>query len=219
MDLVNNVIYNPGVQAAIVKNGTRANFINNFIKAGPNSTLDAYIKDGGAKGPATGYYVGTGNVIDDNRTNKMELNTAANQVNTPYAAPAVTTTTAQIAYNQVLDTAGAYQGLDCSGNWVPRRDAVDTRVVQSVLDRTRGHTVTDTFNGYIKSPDQVGGWPTLAAGTACADGDNDGMPDQWEGRYTLPSNQASNNVDTDGDGYTNLEEYLNGTNPKVDDTL
>jgi len=40
------------------------------------------------------------------------------------------------------------------------------------------------------------------------------MPDAWEIRYGLnPHDPADAAKDKDGDGYTNLEEYINGTNP------
>ena len=46
------------------------------------------------------------------------------------------------------------------------------------------------------------------------DTDTDGMPDKWEKEYGLdPKNAADGKADTDKDGYTNLEEYLNGTPP------
>ena len=51
------------------------------------------------------------------------------------------------------------------------------------------------------------------------DTDNDGMPDGWEDAYSLnklDSNDAQSNHDTDN--FSNLEEYLSGTNPTVSDT-
>ncbi len=46
------------------------------------------------------------------------------------------------------------------------------------------------------------------------DSDADGMPDSWENQYGLNrNNPADANLDNDGDGATNLEEYLAGTNP------
>ncbi len=46
------------------------------------------------------------------------------------------------------------------------------------------------------------------------DGDNDGIPDQWELVYGLNPNVKSDGaLDSDGDGLTNLEEYQAGTNP------
>jgi pectate lyase len=40
------------------------------------------------------------------------------------------------------------------------------------------------------------------------------MPDEWEMRYGLdPKDAPDNAMDEDDDGYTNIEEYLNGTDP------
>ena len=65
------------------------------------------------------------------------------------------------------------------------------------------------------------------------DTDGDGMPDGWEVNYNLnPISDLDANEDPDDDGwdfdrnlnitgwekFTNLEEYLNGTNPRNDDT-
>jgi hypothetical protein len=65
----------------------------------------------------------------------------------------------------------------------------------------------------IKDVSEVGGWPVLATGTAPADTDHDGMPDAWEKLKLLnPMDAADGRADKDGDGYTNLEEFLNNTN-------
>ena len=40
------------------------------------------------------------------------------------------------------------------------------------------------------------------------------MPDAWEKKYGFDPQDASNAAtDKDSDGYTNIEEYLNGTDP------
>ena len=81
------------------------------------------------------------------------------------------------------------------------RDAVDKRVIDDVRNR-RGKL--------IDSQEQVGGWPVLRSTPAPADRDRDGMPDAWEKAHGLnPNDPADRNADRDGDGYTNLEEYLN----------
>ena len=51
------------------------------------------------------------------------------------------------------------------------------------------------------------------------DDDNDGMPDWWEKKYGLnPLDASDRNTDLDGDGLTNYQEYLYGTDPRNPDT-
>ena len=95
---------------------------------------------------------------------------------------------------------------------MPRRDAVDTRVMEMV--RTGKPTAGDA--GIIKTPDDVGGYPTYAfkPEEVPADTDTDGMPDEWERKHALAAdNPADAAADADKDGYTNIEEHLNGTDP------
>ena len=109
----------------------------------------------------------------------------------PIRFPAVTRDPAARAYEKVLAGAGAS---------LPR-DPVDARVVQTVRDGT---------GSLIDSQSEVGGWPDLAAGTPWKDSDGDGMPDDWERAQGLdPADPADGNADRDGDGYTELEEWLN----------
>ena len=46
------------------------------------------------------------------------------------------------------------------------------------------------------------------------DSDFDGMPDEWEKRYELNPSLDDASQDADADGFTNLEEFLAGTNPR-----
>jgi hypothetical protein len=83
---------------------------------------------------------------------------------------------------------------------------VDARIVREVRSDT---------GGIIDHPDDVGGWPDLAPGSPPPDADEDGMPDTWEKVHSLnPDDPADGNQDADRDGYTNLEEYLNNTDPR-----
>ena len=46
------------------------------------------------------------------------------------------------------------------------------------------------------------------------DADNDGLPDEWEKKHGLnPGDAADAQADADGDGFTNLEEFLAKTDP------
>ena len=118
--------------------------------------------------------------------------------NTPLFTPPVPVTmvSADAAYTAVIGDSGASR----------TRDAVDTRVL--------GDVKAKKFMSYLHSQEEVGGWPTLAPGTAPLDTDQDGMPDAWEIAHGLDPKKASDgSLDADGDGYTNLEVYLESLIP------
>jgi hypothetical protein len=64
-----------------------------------------------------------------------------------------------------------------------------------------------------QSQADLGGWPTLAAGTSCIDDNHNGMPDTWESYWAralgLGKSLDPNGLDF-GDNYTNIEHYING---------
>jgi pectate lyase len=125
------------------------------------------------------------------------------RVNTPFEGWPVAQQTAMEAFDAVLAKAGAT---------LPRRDAVDARVTESV--RTMEFATED---GIIVDPAQVGGYPeyTFDPAEVPLDTDKDGMPDEWEMAQGLnPKDSSDGSADTDGDHYTNVEEFLNGTNPQ-----
>jgi hypothetical protein len=120
----------------------------------------------------------------------------------PLEAPALTPHTAYEAFEHVLAYAGAV---------LPARDPVDARIVQEALTGTAtyGGTYGDG-RGIIDTPGDVGGWPVLDSTEAPADTDLDGMPDAWEDAMGLDkTDPADRNGDLSGNGYTNLEDYLN----------
>ena len=104
------------------------------------------------------------------------------------------------------------------GAILPKRDAVDTRIINEV--RTGSCKFGDTYDpktgvslshtGIINSQATVGGWPTLQSIAAPTDTDKDGMPDKWEIKKSLnPKDASDRNGVSIADGYSNLEEYLN----------
>jgi hypothetical protein len=116
------------------------------------------------------------------------------------------------------DGVGASRRLDCSSRWVDMRDSVDVRITTAVVNGTTlyGTYTYDTINTSPQSQGDLGGFPTEAAGTACVDANNNGMPDVWEsywaGVFGLGTTLAPNATNF-GDGYTNLEHYLDGRTP------
>ena len=73
--------------------------------------------------------------------------------------------------------------------------------------------------GIITDPRQMGGYPQYGEWQPYKDTDQDGMPDEWELANGLnPNDPADANGDLNGDGYTNIEKYINAipTQGKVD---
>lgn len=105
----------------------------------------------------------------------------------------------------ILPDVGAAKRLDENGHWISDRDLVDERLVREYVNGT----------GFIPfDENDVGGYPKINAGKPYNDSDHDGMPDQWEKRWKFdPDDPLDSSKDKDGDGYTNIEEFLNGTNP------
>jgi hypothetical protein len=154
------------------------------------------------------WYV-AGNVMHDNpeitNNNWAGMRGPENlaRVNTAFEGwPVAPHQTALEAYESVLANAGAT---------LPKRDAVDQRVTEMVRS---GKPTTET--GIIKDISEVGGYPELTYDPkkVPVDTDGDGMPDEWEKKHKLNPKDASDGAkDADKDGYTNVEEFLNGTNP------
>jgi hypothetical protein len=122
------------------------------------------------------------------------------------AAP-VTIEPAAEAYEAVLAKAGAT---------LPRRDAVDARIVEATRERKTYYLPIEIKHKdwYPFSEDGLMELPEYRSGEAPADTDHDGMPDAWEEAHSLGVEDASDAAaDADEDGYTNVEEYLNGTDP------
>jgi hypothetical protein len=130
----------------------------------------------------------------------------------PFESMPINQQTAEDAYASVLDNAGAT---------LPKRDTVDARIIAE----TRGGYATyegasykqdkkvsdpSKMCGIIDSQADVGGWPELKSTPAPADTDHDGMPDDWETMKGLDPKNAADRNNVAADGYTMLEQYLNG---------
>jgi hypothetical protein len=208
VDFRNNVIYNWGENSSYGGEAGNQNVIANYYKSGPatRSTKNRIVEPYDAKGKwyiADNFVFGFPDITKDNWSGGVQgkfINDG--RVHSPHLAAPVTTQTAEQAFELVLANAGAV---------LPKRDAVDTRIIEEVRTGTTHYGGTwGGGSGMIDSQTQVGGWPVLRSLPAPRDDDHDGMADEWEAAHRLdPSNPEDRNGDFNGDGYTNLEKYLN----------
>jgi|CXWL01.1.fsa_nt_gi pectate lyase len=215
IDVVNNVAYNPfgtfsHIDMVYQLSPDLVNYVGNIYKPGPNTEVKYGIKTLNPGAPGAGIFV-QGNIGPQREKdtlpeiNIIEPDSRQFVVSKPFPSETITTTTALQAYEQVLAYAGANIGLNCDGTFFPRRDAIDTRVINDIQAGT-GKIIDDSS--------EVGGWLTISPASPCADSDHDGMPDLWEQKFGFdPADPSDASKDADGDGYTNIEEFLNGKNP------
>ncbi|WP_040281875.1 T9SS type A sorting domain-containing protein [Psychroserpens damuponensis] len=106
----------------------------------------------------------------------------------------------QLAYADVTNDVGSNRYLNADGTFGEYQDSFDSTKISNVL------------NGISSNPSNKS-WtqPTLPNNTRSNDydTDNDGMADQWE-LNTFGDLTRDSNGDDNGNGYTNLEEFING---------
>jgi len=205
-ECINNVVYDWGSGGGIIGGHSGADwyedYVGNYLIAGPSAVANFFTFY-----TSTDHAYQTGNMVDVNRDGQLNGRAVVNAdfagtTPTTFEAAAhskppvpVTVLSAEDAYARVMAQAGTCQ----------HRDAVEARLVAQLGSLgTKGAIIADEAD--------VGGQPAMAQVTRPAgfDTDGDGMPDAWEIAHGLDPNSASDGAgDSDGDGYTNVEEYLN----------
>jgi hypothetical protein len=169
-----------------------------------------------------------GGVQPDVKAESLQAALAQIRTNVPFAHAPLNIQTAGEAYEYDLANVGAT---------LPMRDPVDTRIVKTVrtgdASAKAGPDAAADFShvgytqqvideilaripkGIITNPSQVGGYPEYK-GKPYKDSDGDGMPDDWEKAHGLNPNDPSDaSGDLNGDGYTNIEKFINSLDPRA----
>lgn len=222
-DIFNNVVYNWGGRAS--DGGShQINFVNNYYKKGPATSQNYLMRlqiEGTGTGTQSAYIHGNirqerghGNITEDQRGNTYRCEISSGQVvvwnplaDQPFFDSKADIETARAAYKNVLCDVG------CT---LPVTDNHDRRMISETLTGTASTQGSRSGKpGLIDSEEDTGceGFSGLDINTAIReegyDTDGDGMPDWWEEANRLNPTMADNNDDDDGDGYTNLENFLN----------
>ncbi|MFW6279055.1 MAG: HEAT repeat domain-containing protein [Bacillota bacterium] len=200
VDFRNNVFYNWGGSRAgdnyDEDSRTDYNFINNYYKPGPDSSgLNAFNQ---VTPHSKAYFAG--NYMDgEEPEDPWDLvvgDVEAVRQDEPVGDPGIDTVSAPEAYEIVMESAGAFD-----------RDDVDHRIVRE-LQEGKG--------SIIDSQNDVGGWPELRGYSPALDSADNHLPDWWLIKYGFAP-EGEGTIDPEGDinnsGYTNIEEFINGTDP------
>lgn len=211
IDYRNNVIYNWKERSNHGGSTARANWVNNYYKPGPATRSEnrnlVFEIDKKIISAEPEFYI-EGNFMDgdpevtaDNWEGVQYRFGAGphNRVYEPFPYPIISyETTPQEAYEAVLTSAGASIA----------RDTIDLRIVEDV----RTGTAPFGRNGIIDSQVEIGGWPELKSVSIplWVDTNRNGIPDWWAVEQGLdPQDPDLANKDSNGNGYTNLEDYIN----------
>ena len=227
MDIFNNVCYNWWKRTT--DGGCHAvNFVNNYYKMGTDTQLSilfsqdyelpdhpgvwqAYISGNirenknhtltqDALNETYRYTIKNSDVIDPNtRTDGLGYSTF---VDTPFFPSYATIHSAKDAMKIVTSYSGAI---------MPQRDNHHVRNINETITGTYTHIGSRSgIKGEIDNESDAGGFEEYPEETRAAnwDTDQDGMPDWYETLVGSDPNTANNNDDTDGDGWTMLEDYL-----------
>ncbi len=209
MDFRNNVVY-MGIGTNYDNNSiTKYNFINNYF------LTDWRLVDRSTHTQA--YLAGNFHVEPSKMQDQWLMIDAGENVDREYHEQTeplnvgtVTTLSAEKTWEQVTANAGA---------WI--RDDHDKYVIQEIKNyriqeiegKGEAYSLPDWWKvGAIDFQDDVGGLPSLNSVTMpeWIDTNRNGIPDWWEQARGLDSNNPEiANIDSNGNGYTNIEDYIN----------
>src|SRR5262245_53148582 len=202
-EFVNNVVYNWGTGGGYILGDSAGqsfvNVIENYYINGPSTGIQPF-----TRGNLNFHIYAQNNYHDDNLNGQLDGAvvlqsgyTTVDWITTPFPYPTVgelNVMPATDAYGHVIANAGASRF----------RDRVDLRLIEEAQSLgALGEIISNENEPPMNGPGPVAG------GRAPAVPDLDGIPDYWEIAAGLNPNVADHNGDADGNGYNNLEDYLN----------
>ncbi|KUJ86188.1 hypothetical protein AVO45_04310, partial [Ruegeria marisrubri] len=191
IEFINNLIYNYGDRGFRGHSEITANIIGNIYLPGSDTGNTAAIQLVGP-GDGTAYY------LDDNIAD-VDGDAVSTISDSPVFAPS---NVSVLPSSQVMDYV-----LANAGARFPSLGSIDARIIQSVIDGT---------GNIIDSPDDVGGYETVANPPPPSDRDNDGVPDSHEEAVGTDPDVFDAHDDVDGNGISNIEDYINGLIQRAD---
>ncbi len=200
---INNIIYNWRAAGYILGDSSaesHANILNNYYIAGPESGQSPPFSRGNENfhlfAQQNFYDANINGALDGQALIAADYGIVSWQ-SQPYDYPPIETIYhPETAYKVILS---------CAGATLPNRDEVDHFLLNELKSLGKeGKIISDESQLPTQGPG------TLNNGKTPQDTDQDGMPDFWEKTFPeLNPNQADHNQDTNQNGYTNLEDYLN----------
>lgn len=234
-DFTNNIIYDWGYQTAYGTIG-HLNYVNNTLKMGNSTTGGKHYVyvDSGTSPQNFKIYIDGNRILNKDDTvytgptndnwsgvdvktsigiTKDDLVSASpfqTLVNGKNVSSVGTAESAQDSFNHVTQFAG-------NGISSDKRTAIDRQCAEETINGTGSCSGTAEYDSSKTDLDkykiQCGvtyTYPSAVLTKEITDSDNDGMPDDWELARGLNPNDASDtNGDYCGQGYTNIEYYIN----------
>ncbi|MDF0708341.1 hypothetical protein [Flagellimonas okinawensis] len=229
---INNIIYNSRARLSRVSCTAQANFYGNYYKAGPATyfslanRINLVRDDDGASVYIDNTYWSfmTGKVESSSDTATDIFNAAESGTNVAKTSqPPVSSWSLSspveisglrpeimqnnVAFDYVLTNSGARQYLNANGAAPVLYDSKQQQYFDDVIygGNTNGSGSDYGFDMGVYDPPVI----NQVSRSSSYDTDLDGMPDEWEIANGFNPDVDDSAGDMDGDGYTNIEEFLN----------
>lgn len=228
-DFTNNIIYDWGYQTTYGTIG-HVNYVNNTLKAG-NSTVSGYHyaqvsdndnfklylsgnrmlnKDNTVRNDINNNWSAISFSAPKNQESTMESSHFPINVNGKDVSTSITAESAEESYDNVINFAG-------NGISPEKRTAIDRQCADETKNGMGSCSGTASYDASVTDLDKYHiecgvnySYPSSVLKKTITDADNDGMDDYWElARGLNPNDPTDVNGDYCGQGYTNIEYYIN----------